>query len=162
MVFFQKGVCLDEIRVDTSSLAPRQRNQRVNVISNHIGFRAVLTLHTELLEFAEGLFLAFGTHLGSFNLALDFLKFFVGIAQFFLNGFYLFIEVIIALVLFHCLLHTAANTLFRLLNVNFFLEHVKKKFKTFLCSNRCKQILLTGRRKNQQLGNGCDELFRIG
>lgn len=80
MVFFQNGFCFDEIRVDTGSLAPRQRNQRVNVITDHIGFCTILTLQAQFLEFAEGLFFAFGAHLSGFNLALDFLKLFIGIA----------------------------------------------------------------------------------
>ncbi len=161
MILFKDLFGLNHVAVDACLLAPRQFNQRIQIVADHIGFRAVLPHHAKLFEFGQSFFLAFMAHLRLFDLAFVLFELFVCFSEFFLNRLNLFIQVVVALALFHRALYSAANTLFCLLNIHFLFQNGKKKFEPFADTALVEQQLFALGRNDQGLGDRISKLRRI-
>jgi hypothetical protein len=110
-----------QILADTRLLAPRQADQGLDEIADDGGFGRHRRHQAQLLEFALGLGQAFLAHAGGLDLLVQFFEVgtFLAFAEFLLDGLDLFVQVVLALALFHLALDAAADALFDLEDVDF-------------------------------------------
>jgi hypothetical protein len=113
-----------QIFADARLLAPGQADQRFDEIADDSGFGRHRRHQAQLLQFALGLGQAFLAHAGGLDFLVQFLEVgtFFAFAEFLLDRFDLFVQVVLALALFHLALDAATDALFDLQNVDFRFE----------------------------------------
>ena len=100
--FFRSSNVADLFR----ALHPRHDHQPVEVVAGDRGLRRHGRHGFELLQFLQGFVLDFFWHARAFDLLFQFVKLALfATAQFLLDGFDLFVEVVLFLGLFHLALH---------------------------------------------------------
>ena len=101
---------------------PRHTGQPIDIASDNRCFGRHWRHHFQLLQFSLGFFFSLGWHFGFFDFIAQRFKLIrrvVELAQFFLNGFHLLVQIVLALRLLHLLLNAGANFLFDLQQINF-------------------------------------------
>ena len=121
MVGVQNLFRLAQILADTRLLAPWQANQGLDEVADDGGFCGHRRHQAQLLEFALGLGQAFLAHAGGLDFLVQLFEVgtFLAFAEFLLDCFDLFVQVVLALALFHLALDAAADALFDLEDVDF-------------------------------------------
>ena len=114
-----------DVLQDLGALLPRHLDQPVDVVAHHGGFRRHGRHHLQLVELAGGLLPRLFRHAGARDLLLelgDLVATLVHLAELFLNGLHLLIQVVLALALLHLRLDAAADALLDLQHVHLALD----------------------------------------
>ncbi len=120
VVLVQDVFGVGQIVLELGLFAPRQTNQNIEVVAHDRGLGRHGRHELELFELAFGLFAGLSRHFGGLDLLFDFLDVsaLFAIAQLFLDGLDLFIQVEVALVLFHLALDAATDALVHIQDVD--------------------------------------------
>jgi hypothetical protein len=121
---------LAKIVLELGLFAPRQANEHVQIVAHHRGFGRHGRHEFEFFQLALGFFAGLGRHLGSLDFLFELLdvRALFAIAQLFLDGLDLLVQVEVALVLFHLALHAATNALVHVQDINLVLQLLEKIF----------------------------------
>ncbi|MNQ57142.1 hypothetical protein D3C85_712880 [compost metagenome] len=149
--------------VDLALLPPGEVDERIDVVAHHRGFGRHRRHELELLELGIGLFARLFRHVGSDDLLFKLfdVRALFAFAQLLLNGLDLLIQVVVALALFHLLLHAAANPLFDLKNVDFGFELGKQTFKALGRADDLEHLLLLLELQRKMRGDRVSQAARI-
>ena len=110
-----------QIGTNLGFLFPRQVDQGLDVVAHDRCLSRHRRHQRQLLQFGARFHIRLFRHARGFNALFQLCDIgtFIAIAEFFLNRFYLFVEVILALTLLHLPLHAPANALFYLEYIDF-------------------------------------------
>ncbi|CAM3876764.1 hypothetical protein LIHA111178_13580 [Litorimonas haliclonae] len=144
MIRVEDFLRLVEIALNAFFLAPRHGQHPINIIAGDIRFGAHRAHLFEFFDFSRDLLQSLFGELGFFNLLLKLGHFIrrIAIAQFGLDGFHLFIQIIFALGFFHLALHAAADLLFDFQHAGFGIDEVQNRLQTGRHFRLSKQLLL--------------------
>ncbi len=117
-----------QVLVDLALLAPRQAEQRVDVIAHDRRLGRHRRHHLELLELAQRLGLGFLRHLGGLDLLVHLVEIgvLVALAKLLLDRLDLLVQVVLALALFHLPLDSTADALLDLKDVDLAFEQTEQ------------------------------------
>eukprot|EP01132_Coremiostelium_polycephalum_P014500 gene14501-biopygen6823 len=139
---------------------PRHLHQPVDVRTNHGGFGRHRRHLLELVQLGSGLgqrvFRQAGGIDALFQL-LDFVVAFLAVAQLFLNGLHLLIQVVLALAALHLLFDTAANALLNLQQVDFGIQQRQDVFDPGRQIDDLENVLLLLDFQRHVRGHGVDQ-----
>ena len=153
-----------DINARLRPLFPGRPGERVQVIADDCRLGRHGRHHLELVELGHRLGLNRLRHAGLFNLVLDFLHLVrrvFHLAEFFLNGLHLLIQVVLALRLLHLLLHAATDALFDLEDVDLTLDEGDDVFETRPRAVCFENGLLVFQSQAQMRGDGIGKPARI-
>ena len=133
MVGIQHQIGLSNIFNHAGLFLPRQFQQGVDIVPHHCRFRRHRRHHFQFFQFRQSLAFSFFAHACSFDVGFQLVQLgtFVFLAQFLMDGFNLFVQVILALGFFHLPLHTAADTFFHLQDIEFGIKLAEQEFHPF-------------------------------
>ena len=117
VILFEYFLRRAEIFADLGFLFPWHIEQPINVISHHRGLGGHGGHHLKLIELGLRLVARLLGHAGLFDLLrqlFSFVRHFFQVAQFLLDGLHLFVQVILALALFHLAFYAAADAFLHL------------------------------------------------
>ena len=164
MIGIQHGLRRDDVLLHLAALAPRQAQQRIEIVANHRGFGRLRRHRLQLLQFAQRLFTGF---LGEFDLLDllfqlgDLVLFLIGIAQLALDRLHLFVEIIFALGLLHLPLHAVTDLLFHLQHAHLAFHEGEDLFQPQAHIRLGQQRLLVRNLQAQVGGNGVGKAPRF-
>ena len=143
VVFVQNLFGGSQIRPDFRRFAPRQINQPIQVVADDRRFGRHGAHVAQFFQFGQRFCIGFRGHFRLFDFGFQFVVFggTVIVAQLFLNGFHLFVQIIVALGFFHLLFDAAADFLFDLQNVLFGFHQAVQFFDARQNIRRFQQIL---------------------
>ena len=165
MVRVEHGLRGGQILLDLGALAPRQRQQPIQIIAHNGGFGRHGRHGAQLFQLRSCLVTGLFGKLGVLNagLQLSHIVFAVlAVAQLFLDRLHLLIEIIFALGLFHLALNTGANALLNLKHGNFALHQGKALFKALGDRSHFQNVLLVRQFNCQMRGNRIRQLTGFG
>ncbi|EKD96744.1 MAG: hypothetical protein ACD_23C01300G0001, partial [uncultured bacterium] len=156
MVFVQHRFGIAQIVLDLALLAPRQAGEHVDIAAHHRGFGRHGRHQLELLELGFRLLAGLCRHLGQLDLLFYLFNIgaFFPLAEFLLDRLDLFVEVEVALVLFHLALHAATNFLVDIQDVDFAIQLLEQILKPRLDIGKIQNHLLVFQLQRQVRGNG--------
>ena len=133
VILFQHHFCLNKIGADLGLFLPRQIDQHINVVAHHCRLGRHRRHQMQLFQFRFGLGARLFGHVRGLDLFFQLVEVgaFLALAQFLLDRLDLFVQVILALALFHLAPHTAADALFDLENVDLALQQAQQMFQAF-------------------------------
>jgi hypothetical protein len=163
VVFIQHAFGVREVVVDLALLAPRQADQRVDVVAHDGRFRGHRRHQLELLELCIGLLLGFLRHARGSDALLEFfeIRTFLAFAQFLLDSLDLLVQVVLALALFHLTLHAPTDALFDLKNVDFRFELREQMLQTLDDREHLEDVLFLVELERQMRGDGVSKTTRL-
>ena len=139
---------------------PGNTGQPFNITAHHGGFCRHGRHHFQFLQLSPCLIFGIFRHLRFFNLFAQRLKLvrcIIQFTQFFLNGFHLFIQIILALAFFHLLFHAGTNFLFDLQQINFAFHQRHQVLKTLVHAFHFQYLLLLSQFKRHVSSHGIGE-----
>ncbi|MNM92285.1 hypothetical protein D3C81_1046120 [compost metagenome] len=156
VVFVEHALGVRQVVIDLALLAPRQVDQRVDVVAHDGGFGRHRRHQLELLEFGVGLLLGFLRHARSLDALVELfqVRAFFALAQFLLDGLDLLVQVVLALALLHLALDAATDALFDLEDVDLALELRQQAFQALGHIDHLQDLLLLLELDRQVRGNG--------
>ncbi len=144
VVLIQHVFGVGQIVLELGLFAPWQADEHVQVVAHHGGLSRHGRHEFELLEFALGLFTGLNRHLGGLDLLFDFLdvRALFAIAQFFLDGLDLLVQVEVALVFLHLAFDAATDALVHIQDIDLVLQLGKQVFQAQLDVGQVQHLLL--------------------
>ena len=143
------------------SFRPGQRRQPLHVVAGDGVIRSHGRHAGQAAQFFQGLFLDFIGHAGVVDLLLEVFgvaRAFILLAQFFLDGFHLLAQVVLALRLLHPVLHFGLDLVAQLLDFEFLRQMLVDLFQTHPDVGGLERVLLVGGRERRQRGG--DEIHQ--
>lgn len=152
-----------QIIVDLALLAPRQRDQRVDVVAHDGRLGRHRRHQLELLELGVGLLLRFLRHARGVDALLELLEIraFLTLAQFLLDRLDLLVQVVLALALFHLTLHAPADALFDLQDVDLGLELREQVLEALDDREHLEDVLLLVKLERKMRGDRIGQAARL-
>ena len=147
MVFVQHLLGAGDVLDDLGPLLPRHLHQPVDVITDNSRLGGHRRHHLELVQLARGLLACLFRHAGLGDLLLelgDLVAALVHLAELFLNGLHLLIQVVLALALLHLRLDAAADALLDLQHVHLALDGDQDVLEALLHVEDLEHLLLLG------------------
>ena len=137
---------LSEIPLDLGALAPRDRQDPVEIVAHDGGFGRHRRHLAQLLELGDGLVARFLGELGVLDALLELgeIVLAVLVAQLLLDRLHLLVEIIFALRLLHLALDARANALLDLQDRDFALHQRQAFFEAARDADRLQHVLLVG------------------
>ena len=156
MVGIQNFTRLQNILIDPVCLFPGHTGHPVQIIANHCGFCTHRAHIAQLFQLGFGLVPGFFWHFGSIDLLgnfIDLIAAILALAQLFLNGLHLLIQIIFALGFFHLAFDAVANAFFHLQHADLAFHNAINRFQTFLDILDFQQFLFFDDFHGQMRGN---------
>ena len=121
VVGIQNQISFGNIFADTGFFLPWQLKQSIDIVAHDGRFRRHRRHHFQFFQFRQTFFFSLFAHACFFDFCFQRIQFaaFVFFAQFFLNCFYLLIQVILTLGFFHLTFYTATDAFLDLHDVEF-------------------------------------------
>ena len=164
MILIQNLFSLFQVVRHARTLVPRNRHHPVKIVAHHGGFCRHRAHIAQFLEFGFGLFLCLFGHFGFVQLLFEFRSFVLAVftlAQFFLNGFKLLIQIVLALGFFHLAFDAVTDLLFDLQHTNFGFHEPENTFQTVTNKGGFQKFLFFGNLKRQVRCNRVSKLRRF-
>ena len=155
VVGIQNQISFGNIFADTGFFLPRQLKQSIDIVAYNGRFRRHRRHHFQFFQFRQTFFFSLFAHACFFDFCFQCVQLaaFVFFAQFFLNRFYLLIQVILTLGFFHLTFHTATNAFLDLHDVEFGFQLSQQKFQTLNNAGSLQHILTLLQFQLQMRGN---------
>ncbi|MNM76611.1 hypothetical protein D3C81_884380 [compost metagenome] len=153
-----------QVLAHLAALLPRHAQQPLQVVAHDRCFGGHRRHLLELVEFVARLGFHRLGHARFGDLAgqlFQFARRVVEVAQFLLDGLHLFVEVVLALALFHLRLHAAADALFHLLHVDLAVDQTDQHLQAFAHGQRFQQALLVRQPHADMRGDGVGKAGRL-
>jgi hypothetical protein len=144
-----------EVAADLALLAPRQAEQRVDVVAHDRRFRGHRRHHAQLLQLRHRLRLGLARHLRGLDLFLHLLEIgvLVALSELLLDRLDLLVQVILALALLHLPLDASADALLDLQDVDLALEHAEQVLEALADVAHLEDLLLLLELERQMRGD---------
>jgi hypothetical protein len=163
MVLFQHDFRGRQIFADFAFFLPRQSHQCVNIIADDSRLRRHGRHQAQLFQFGLSLCACILRHLRGPNFLIDLFE--IGpiftLAQFFLNGLYLLIEIVVALTFLHLPLDSSPDAFLDLKYVKFSLEQPQQMLQAFWHIKNFQDFLLLLEFQRQMRGDGIRQTSRF-
>ena len=156
MVSIQHGACRINIFFQPAGLAPWQRQNPFQIVPHHRRFSTHRPHIPQLFQLSLAFFQRGFRHFCGFQLGFNLIQLVNAIfvfAQFLLDGFHLFVQIIFTLGLFHLPFDPVTNALFHLQCANFTFHIAKHTLKPCMNVEVFKKLLLFGNFDSQMRGN---------
>ena len=153
-----------DVALDLGALLPGNREDPVQVVAHHRGFRRHRAHGAQFLQLRQGFFAGFLGQLGRLDALFQlgqFVAAVLALAQLLLDRLQLLIEVILALGLLHLALHAVADALFNLQHADLAFHEGIDLFQAVADGPALQQFLLFGNLQRQVRGHGIGQLAEV-
>ena len=155
---------LTQVFFDLAAGVPRYLHHPVDVAANDGRFRRHRGHHFQLLQFRFGFLFCLFRHFRRVDLTLQrfvLVRGVVHLAELFLNGFHLLIQIVLALRFLHLFFHAVANALLNLQQIDFRLHHRHQIFQTFVNVGHLQHGLFVRQLQRHMRSDGIRQARRI-
>ena len=150
-----------QVLLDLGVLAPRDRQQPVEIVAHHRGFRRHRRHRAQLLQLGLRLLAGLLGELGLLDARLDLgglVAAVLAFAELLLDRLHLLVEVVLALRLLHLALDARADALLHLQHRDLGLHEAHRLLEPLLDGERAQHLLLLGDLDREMRGDGVGEL----
>ena len=164
VVGIQDLLGLTQVFFDLAAGIPRNLHHPLNVAAYNSRFRRHRRHHFQLLQLSFSFLFRLFRHLRRVDLTLQrfvFIRRIVHLAELFLNGFHLLVQIVLTLRFFHLLFDAVANALLNLEQIDLRLHHRHQVFQTFVNVGHFQHGLFVSQLQRHMRSDGIRQTCRI-
>ena len=164
VVGIQDLLRLTQVFFDLAAGVPRNLHHPLNVAAYDGCFSRHWRHHFQLLQFCFGFLFGLFRHFRRVDLTLQrfvFVRRVIHLAELFLNGFHLLIQIVLTLRFLHLLFNAVTNTLLNLQQIDFRLHHRHQIFQTFVNVGHLQHGLFVSQLQRHVCSDGVRQTRRI-